>query len=131
MAILLQQLHVVHSSKSQSQPIRCDFGGGDHPNGHCSYQNNSPEAEVNYMRNQGRQGGFSNNYSQGWRSNQSQNFGWNQDSGPFQQQQKPLYLLVTKRLNKLEDTVENFIKATMASQENNMATIRNIEIQAG
>jgi len=38
-----QQLHVVHSSQSQSQPIWCDFCEGDHPNGHCSYQNNSPE----------------------------------------------------------------------------------------
>jgi len=56
------------------------------------------------MRNQGRQDGFSNNYSQGWRSNQNQNFGWNQESGPFQQQQQSLYPLVTKRLNKLEDT---------------------------
>jgi len=34
---LPQQLHVVHSSQSQSQSIRCDFCGGDHPNGHCFY----------------------------------------------------------------------------------------------
>ena len=40
-----QQLYVVHSSQSQSQSIRCEFCEGDHPNGHCSYQNNSPEAE--------------------------------------------------------------------------------------
>jgi len=59
------------------------------------------------MGNHGRQGGFSNNnnYSQGWRSNQKQNFGWYQDSGsssmqgPFQQQQQPLYPLITVRLN--------------------------------
>jgi len=81
MAKLPQQLHVVHSSQSQNIPIRCDFYGGDHPNGHCSYQTNSPEDEVNYMGNQGRQGGFSNNYSQGWKSNQNQNFGWKQDYG--------------------------------------------------
>ena len=37
MAKLPQQLHVVHSSRSQIQPIRCDFCGGDHPNGHYSY----------------------------------------------------------------------------------------------
>jgi len=53
--------------------MKCDFCGGDHPNGHCFYQNNSPEAEVNYMGNQGRQNGFFNN------------------QGPFQQQQQPLY----------------------------------------
>jgi len=113
MAKLPQQLHVVHSSQSQSHPIRCDFCGGDHPNGHCSYQNNSPEAKVNYMGNQGREGGFFNN------------------QGPFQQQQQPLYPSDTARLNKLEDTVEKFIKVIMASQKNNMATIRNIEIQMG
>ena len=45
MAKLTQQLYVVHSSQSQSQPIKCDFCGGDHPNGHCFYQNNSPKAE--------------------------------------------------------------------------------------
>ena len=91
MAKLPQQLHVVHSSQSQSQPIRCDLCGSDHPNGHCSYQNNSPKVEVNYMSNQGRQGGgFSNNYSLGWRSKKNQNFGWRQDhgssnmQGPFQ-----------------------------------------------
>jgi len=45
MAKLPQQLYVVHSSQSQSQSIKCDFCGGDHPNGHCSYHNNSPEPE--------------------------------------------------------------------------------------
>jgi len=45
MAKLPQQLHVVHSSQIQSQSIMCDFSGGDHPNGHFTYQNNSPEAK--------------------------------------------------------------------------------------
>ncbi|XP_068504555.1 uncharacterized protein [Phaseolus vulgaris] len=45
MAKLPQQLYVVHSSQSQSQSIRCDFCGDVHPNGHCFYQNNSPEVE--------------------------------------------------------------------------------------
>ncbi|XP_068504467.1 uncharacterized protein [Phaseolus vulgaris] len=45
MAKLPQQLYVVHSSQSQSQSIRCDFCGGVHPNGHCFYQNNSPEVD--------------------------------------------------------------------------------------
>jgi len=49
MAKLPQQLYVVHSSQSQSQPIRCDFCGGDHPNGHYFYQNNSPEAEDPFL----------------------------------------------------------------------------------
>ena len=73
------QIQVVQLSQSHSYLIRCDFCGGDHPNGHYFYQNNLSEVKVNYMSNQGKQGGFSNNnnYSQGWRSNQNQNFGWN------------------------------------------------------
>jgi len=75
MSKLSQQLHLLLSSQSQTQVMKCDFCGGDHPNGHCSYQNNSSEAKVNYMSNKGRQGGFSNNnnyqnnMSQDWRSN--------------------------------------------------------------
>jgi len=89
------------------------------------------------MSNQGRQGGFSNNYFQGWRRNQNKKFGWKQDhgsfnmQGPFQQQQQPIYPSDTKRLKKLEDTLEKFMKATMANHENKMATIRNMEIQMG
>ncbi|XP_068466513.1 uncharacterized protein [Phaseolus vulgaris] len=49
MAKLPQQLYVVHSSQSQSQSIMCDFCGGDHPNGHCSYLNNSSEIEDSSM----------------------------------------------------------------------------------
>ena len=45
MAKLPQQLYDVHSSQTQSQSIGCDFCGGDHLNGHCSYQNNSLEVE--------------------------------------------------------------------------------------
>jgi len=40
-----QQLYIVHSSQRQSQSIRCNFCGGDHPNGHCSYEYHSPKAE--------------------------------------------------------------------------------------
>jgi len=45
MAKFPQQLYVVHSSQSQSQSIKYDFYGGDHPNGHCSYKNNSSKVE--------------------------------------------------------------------------------------
>jgi len=90
-----QQIQAMQLSQSQSQSIKCDFCGGGHPIGHCFYQNNSFEAKVNYMGDEGRKGCFSNNnnYSQGWRNNQNQYFGGNQDSGPsnnqdpFQQQQ--------------------------------------------
>jgi len=89
------------------------------------------------MGNQGRKSDFSNNNSQGWRSNQNQNFGWKQEhgssneQGPFQQQQQPNYPSIPKRMNKLEDTLEKFMKAIKASHQNNMATIKNMEIQMG
>ena len=38
MSKLSQQLHVVHSSQSQSQELRCELCEGDHSNGHCAYQ---------------------------------------------------------------------------------------------
>ncbi|XP_052730484.1 uncharacterized protein LOC108341253 [Vigna angularis] len=87
MANLPEQLKAVQSSPSQ-QPMRCNFCGGDHPNGHCSYQSSPQEGEVQYVSNQGRSGNFSNNnnFSQGWRNNQSQNFGWKQDVGPSNRQ---------------------------------------------
>jgi len=127
MSKLAQQLQVVQSSKSQIQPIRCDFCGSDHPNGHCSYQNNSSEAKVNYMSNQGRQDDFynnnnyQNNMSQGWKRNQNKGLGWKQDVGlsnrkaSFQQQQ-PLYPPVKERLSKFKNTLEKFMKASLANQ---------------
>nr|KYP46005.1 hypothetical protein KK1_032389 [Cajanus cajan] len=46
-----QQLHVIASSLAQSNAsLKCDFCGGEHPNGHCS--KNSNEEEVNYVGNQ-------------------------------------------------------------------------------
>jgi len=59
MSKLPEQLQVVQTSTSQ-QPMRCDFCGGDHPNGHCSYHSSS-QGEVQYVSNQGRPGNFSNN----------------------------------------------------------------------
>jgi len=57
MSKLAQQLHAVNFPLTQNQALKCDFCGGDHLNGQCSYQNPSEE-EVQYMNNQGGQGGF-------------------------------------------------------------------------
>ncbi|XP_047166272.1 uncharacterized protein LOC124835393 [Vigna umbellata] len=136
MANLLEQLKAVQSSPSQ-QPMRCNFCGGDHPNGHCSYQSSPREGEIQYVSNQGRSGNFSNNnnFSQRWRNNQSQNFGWKQDVGPSNrqppyqhQQQNPS---VYERITKLEDTLEKFMQASMTNQKNTEASIRNLETQVG
>ncbi|XP_027941135.1 uncharacterized protein LOC114194932 [Vigna unguiculata] len=133
---LPEQLQVVQSSPSQ-QPMRCDFCGGDHPNGHCSYQSSS-QGEVQYVSNQGRPGNFSNNnnFSQGWRNNPNQNFGWKQDAGPSNkqppyQQQQQHYPSVHDRTSKLEDTLEKFMQASLTNQKNTEASIRNLETQVG
>jgi len=117
---LPQQLQVVQSSPNQGQTMQCDFCEGNHSNGQCSYQVNPSQAEVQYMGNQGRQGGYSGNYqnnaAQGWRNNQSQGFGWKQDAGPsntpYQQQQFPS---TQDKITKLEDTLEKFMQASMAN----------------
>jgi len=59
---LPQQLQAVQSSTNQGQTMKCEFCGGDHPNGQCSYQVNPSQEEVQYIGSQGRQGGFSGNY---------------------------------------------------------------------
>ena len=126
----------MQSSPSQ-QPMRCDFCGCNHPNGHCSYQSSS-QGEVQYVSNQGRPGNFSNNnnFSQGWRNNQNQNFGWKQDVGPSNrqppyQQQQQHYPSVHDRTTKLEDTLEKFMQASLTNQKNTKASIKNLETQVG
>jgi len=85
------------------------------------------------MGNQERQGGFSNNYFQGWRNNQNKKFGWKQDysssnkQGPFQQQHQSNYPFIPDRMNKVEDALSKIV----SSQENNMSTIRSMETQIG
>ncbi|KAK7395179.1 hypothetical protein VNO78_15726 [Psophocarpus tetragonolobus] len=105
MANLPEQLKAVQSSPSQQQPMRCNFCGGDHPDGH-------------WVEN-----------------NQGQNFGWKQDAGPSHrqppyqhQQQNPS---VYERTAKLEDTLEKFIQASITNQKNTEASIINLETQVG
>ncbi|KAG2409367.1 uncharacterized protein HKW66_Vig0000320 [Vigna angularis] len=135
--ILTQQMEALTKQMANQQTMRCNFYGGDHPNGHCSYQSSPQEGEVQYVSNQGRSGNFSNNnnFSQEWRNNQSQNFGWKQDAGPSNrqppyqhQQQNPF---VYERTTKLEDTLEKFMQASMTNQKNTEASIRNLETQVG
>ena len=74
------------------------------------------------MSNQGRPGNFSNNnnFSQGWRNNQNQNFGWKQDVGPSNrqppyQQQQQHYPSVHDITTKLQDTLEKFMQASLTN----------------
>ena len=138
LANLPKQLHAVQNSQGQNQIMRCDFCGGNHLNGNCSYQNQSEE-EALYMSNQGRQTGFQNNYhnnmAPGWKNNLNQGIGWKQEVGPsnrqtpFQQHQN--FPTVHERTSKLEDTLEKFIQVSLSNQKNTEASIRNLETQVG
>jgi len=90
------------------------------------------------VSNQGTPGNFSNNnnFSQGWRNNPNQNFGWKLDAGPSNrqppyQQQQQHYPSVHDRTTKLEDTLEKFMQDSLTNQKNTEASIRNFEIQVG
>lgn len=57
MAKLPQQLQTMQrNAQLPQQVIRCDFCGGDHPNGHC----HDSSEEIIYIGNQGRQNFFNN-----------------------------------------------------------------------
>ena len=81
------------------------------------------------MRNQGRQGVFSNkiNYLQGWRSNQNQSF----KQGPFLQQQQPQYPSSQEKISKLEDALEKFMQASLSNQKNFDVDVQSLETQMG
>ncbi|KAL2329937.1 hypothetical protein Fmac_017518 [Flemingia macrophylla] len=149
MSMLPQQLHAVQAPPVQYSPqLKCDFCGGEHPNGFCDEQATHQE-EVNYMGNQQRGGNFNsrnfpsnNNFmqgNQGWRNNNGANqpYGWRNDAGPSnrnpQQQQQNLTpnVSLTDRVSKLEDTLTQFMQATQASQKNIEASVRNLEVQMG
>ncbi|XP_027368381.1 uncharacterized protein LOC113874354 [Abrus precatorius] len=150
MTKLPQQLHSVHSTTSQA--VKCDFCGGDHQNGNCAYPNyNAENEEVHYMSNQPRGGNFSNpnsnsysnKFSQGWRQNQNQGYGWRQEAGPSNrppfhqqpsynhQQQQPHFPPIHERQFNLEDTLEKFMQMSMTNQKNTETSIKNLETQVG
>ena len=88
----------------------------------------------NPSRQNGQQGNYQNKAPQGWRNPPNQPWGWKQEtenSGRqpmFQQQQQPtLY----DRTSKLEETLENFMQASLTNQKNREASLRNLETQVG
>ncbi|XP_020215415.1 uncharacterized protein LOC109799279 [Cajanus cajan] len=121
MAKIPQQLHAIASSPAQSNSsLKCDFCGGDHPNGHCS--KNSNEEEGN----------------QGWKNNNNQGYGWKNEAGPSnrppsqqQQQHQPVYPSMHERTSKLDETLNQFMQVSMNNQKNTEASINNLEVQVG
>ncbi|XP_058733363.1 uncharacterized protein LOC131604972 [Vicia villosa] len=133
MARLPQQLKELQELPNKNKQVaQCELCSGEHPTGYCPPIN----AGANYMGNQNQggyqqrqapyqnQGGYQQRqnaqpYSQGWRP---ENFN---RQNPYQQpppQDKP---------SKLEETLNQFMQASMANQKSNEAAIKNLETQVG
>ena len=119
----------------------CEICSGDHPTRYCRPQQ---EEEVNYVGNQQRPEQFQGQYpgnsnQQRYPNNNFQrnnNFGqlWRSTVGPSNQQpynNSQQYPPQQDRTQKLEDTLNQFMQLTMANQQNNNASIKNLETQMG
>ena len=134
-------------AKAVNQPqqdMLCEICGGNHPCDTCP-QINAPHEELQFV-NQQRQGNFSNptfrtnnpSYAQqGWRNTYNQG-NWRGEAGPstrppFQQQShyQQGQSSTDQRLNKLEDTLEKFMQASLTNQKNTEASMRSLETQVG
>ncbi|XP_020232090.1 uncharacterized protein LOC109812514 [Cajanus cajan] len=110
MAKIPQQLHVIASSSTQSHSsLKCDFCGGDHPNGKSRLEKQEQQPRI-WM---GNEAGPSNRPPQ-----QSQ-------------QHHPAYPSMHERTNKLEETLNQFMQVSMNNQKNTEASIKNLEVQVG
>ena len=136
----MQAVQATQDVNYQTPPLCCDFCGGNHVNGNCSQQiaGGATGAEemqymVNFGRQNGQQGNYSNNTPQGWENPPNQPWGWKKETGNsgkqpmYQQQQPTLY----DRTTKLEETLEKFMQASLSNQNNHEALLRNFETQVG
>ncbi|XP_058776378.1 uncharacterized protein LOC131650695 [Vicia villosa] len=133
MTRLPQQLKELQELPNKNKQVAlCELCSGEHPSGYCPPVNE----EANYMSNQNQggyqqrqapyqnQGGYQQRqnmqpYGQRWRP---ENFN---RQNPYQNpppQEKP---------SKLEETLTQFMQASMANQKINEAAIKNLETQVG
>ncbi|XP_014498662.1 uncharacterized protein LOC106759826 [Vigna radiata var. radiata] len=118
-------------SVAQVQQQLCELCG-DHINGQCAVPENLNK-EVNYMGNQFRP----NNYNQGWKSHPSNGQGqFGQTNGQFnrppqQQQQWQQQPSMSDRTTRLEETLQQFMQATLSTQKIIDVDIKSLEIQIG
>lgn len=132
---LPKQLKEMHEASSKPQQVAfCELCTGDHPTGFCPPINE----EVNYMGNQqrptlyqGNQGyqcGNNSNYGQGWRQGAGSSNRPNQYHNFHQQPQNPPQPDIT---SKLEDTLNQFMRMSIANHKNTDASFKNLETQVG
>src|ERR1044072_8965556 len=131
-------------SRKQTQQIACcELCKGDHKIGFCPPEND----EANYMSNQGQ--GYQQrppyqNQGQGHqqRGNQGYQGGWRQDNDnqarqhPYQTQNQNQAQPQNQpqnqvRSSNIQDTLAQFMQASMANQKSTEASIKNLETQTG
>src|ERR1044072_5200968 len=131
-------------SRKQTQQIACcELCKGDHKIGFCPPEND----EANYMSNQGQ--GYQQrppyqNQGQGHqqRGNQGYQGGWRQDNdnqarqNPYQTQNQNQAQPQNQpqnqvRSSNIQDTLAQFMQASMANQKSTESSIKNLETQVG
>ncbi|XP_058764619.1 uncharacterized protein LOC131638083 [Vicia villosa] len=131
---LPQQMKEFQGSQTRHHVAACELCNGDHPTGFCP----PPEGEeVNYVNNanQGYQSTpppHNNHYqrhNQGYQPSRLKNYNYPQQS-PYQSP-NPQHQQSQGGSSNLEDTLTQFMQASMANQKSNEAAIKNLENQVG
>ncbi|XP_058726286.1 uncharacterized protein LOC131597616 [Vicia villosa] len=136
MSKLPQQMKEIHGMQMTSHVASCELCQGDHPTGFCP----PPDGEeVNYVNNQ-NQGykrqppPYNNPYqrnNQGFQPSRFSNQHY-QHQSPYQSSNPQGQGLQSQGgSSKLEDTLTQFMQASMANQRSNEAAIKNLENQVG
>ena len=121
MAKLPQQMKEIQGSQVRHQVACCELCQGDHPTGFCP-----PLEEVSYVNNQNQ--GYQRN-NQGYQPSRFNNQNFQQQS-PYQHPNSQGQQSQGGS-SKLEDTLQQFMQASMANQKSNEAAIKNLENQIG
>ncbi|XP_058757595.1 uncharacterized protein LOC131630872 [Vicia villosa] len=131
---LPQQMKEFQGSQTRHHVAACELCNGDHRTGFCP----PPEGEeVNYVNNanQGYQSTpppHNNHYqrhNQGYQPSRFKNYNYPQQS-PYQSP-NPQHQQSQGGSSNLEDTLTQFMQASMANQKSNEAAIKNLENQVG
>ena len=133
------QLQAAQPSYSAVMQVRgYSICGGAHESDCCITQDEVSK-EVNYMRNQNRQGfhsgGFSS-YHQGRNFNQNQGQGWrshpgnqfNKDQGGPSNRSLNQGPNLYERTTKLKETLAQFMQVSISNHKRNESAIKNLEI---
>ena len=139
-AITMGQLQAQHAQVQQVQQ-RCDFCQGDHPNGECTLEGSSEEA--NYMGNYQKNNPYSNTYNPGYAKHPNLSYSNTNTLNPLlpnpqrqqpQQQQRPPAAweeAMAKFMQMTQTNLEEMKASQEAERKNNEAARKMFETQIG